>query len=695
MRSIMKNSFSLLVYFLISSFTFGYSQHSNTEIFTDTSHVDFCPIDFLWQEESSSPHGFFNLQEELDALLYQKLQHQKNTGLSGDKSLLTIPVVVHIVHANGAENISDGQVLAGIQHLNDAFSNTGYYDQGSGSTVGINFCLAKQDPQGNVTTGITRHESEEYTDVIAPNEDINLKNNGRWDPTCYLNIWVVRSIFVASIGVGAAGYAYFPSAHGSDRDGIVVISRAIGENEARSSTLAHEVGHYLGVYHTFQGGCQNNDCLEDGDRVCDTPPDQSTSYIPCDQTINTCHTDSNSGFLTDQVDDTKNYMDYQTRECRHDFTEGQAERMIHYLSTTRSSLLGCSSCQNPCPEEMVFELEPDTIDVAIGANFAIEPAVAAHIDEIEWYLEDQFITTGPAFNYQFFNLGLFELKAIGINNLPNCSPLGDSVIIRTYCETPPLVNISVDTLYLVLGQDVTIPLEHSAADTITWSINGNEAGTGANQVFNFTTYGQFYLDVEGFTVASVCKDTDRVLVIVDCPIDASFSVSQPTALVGDTVTFSATDNSFLAYRWYLDGELIGSSGSISLPFFDSGTFAILMVAEGENCERASEYYYLQVKNPCSYEDEIRKKSISVNGVEFFKKLDNGNHLLLQQTTGLALLDADFNLIWENNITTTDFFVRWYHATEDPFAGGYIMVGQPISSEKKVVTDLSQAKDLVN
>ena len=53
------------------------------------------------------------------------------------------------------------------------------------------------------------------------------------------------------------------------------------------------MGHYFGLYHTFEGGCGNADCLIDGDRVCDTPPEQSSAAIPCGQTVNTC----DSGFL--------------------------------------------------------------------------------------------------------------------------------------------------------------------------------------------------------------------------------------------------------------------------------------------------------------------------------------------------------------------------------------------------------------
>ena len=77
---------------------------------------------------------------------------------------------------------------------------------------------------------------------------------------------------------------------------------------------AHEIGHYLGLDHTFANGCANADCMLDGDRVCDTPPDNSPSFAPCG--INSCNTDS-----PDLPDDTENYMDYTGCSPLH-FTSG-------------------------------------------------------------------------------------------------------------------------------------------------------------------------------------------------------------------------------------------------------------------------------------------------------------------------------------------------------------------------------------
>ena len=88
---------------------------------------------------------------------------------------LTVPVVVHIIHNNGPENIQDALVIDAIEFLNDAFSNNGYYQNELGVQTGIQFCLAAEDPEGTFCSGIERVESE-LTDVLVPAQEADLKS---------------------------------------------------------------------------------------------------------------------------------------------------------------------------------------------------------------------------------------------------------------------------------------------------------------------------------------------------------------------------------------------------------------------------------------------------------------------------------------------------------------------------------------
>ena len=210
--------------------------------------------------------------------------HKKTSEKGHGKSTYKIPVVVHVIHDNGPENISDLQIQNAIEYLNLSFANADPYDPSDGVGVDIEFCLASMDVNGQPSNGIERVRSP-LTTFVMETQDIKLKSLSRWPSTCYCNIYVVSEIISASSGPGVVGYAFFPSTHGQPEDGIVMEAEYFGTDSGTNTVLSHEMGHYLGLYHTFQGGCKNDDCLMDGDQVCDTPPDRSTARIRCKDSV--------------------------------------------------------------------------------------------------------------------------------------------------------------------------------------------------------------------------------------------------------------------------------------------------------------------------------------------------------------------------------------------------------------------------
>ncbi|HKR06603.1 MAG TPA: M43 family zinc metalloprotease [Bacteroidia bacterium] len=241
-------------------------------------------------------------------------------------SIFKIPVVVHIIHDGGAENISDAQVQSQIDVLNEdyrkIFGTNGY---GNGVDTEIEFCLAKLDPDGDCTNGIVRIKSAlAYHDSY---ERPALSQLSSWDPLHYLNIYVVKTI-----AGGVLGYASFPGGP-ADQDGVVMVHNAFGTvgtaqppyNLGR--TCSHESGHWFGLYHTFNGGCGIDTCAE-GDLVCDTPPVINPNFN-CPN-INTCHND-----VPDVNDQVENYMDYTNDACKSMFTAGQRDRMQATLNIMR------------------------------------------------------------------------------------------------------------------------------------------------------------------------------------------------------------------------------------------------------------------------------------------------------------------------------------------------------------------------
>lgn len=290
--------------------------------------------------------------QSFEQQLRQYLLNKQGTGAFQKGSIpppYVIPVVIHIIHNGGPENIPDARVLAAVDHLNQAFAAQDYYGQ-LGATVNtqIQFCMAKRDPDDVATNGITRTVSS-LTNMEMETQDLQLKDLIRWKPKDYINIWVVNEIVSLSSGPGVAGYAYFPGAHGLPIDGIVCEAKYFGTSPAEDGLFIHEMGHYLGLYHTFEGGCPNNDCTLDGDRICDTPPDNAI-HTACP--FNSCATDVAPGspFLTDVDDFTGDFMDYSPFSCYHFFTGDQATRMQASVEVARMSLLESKACRPPCTQ---------------------------------------------------------------------------------------------------------------------------------------------------------------------------------------------------------------------------------------------------------------------------------------------------------------------------------------------------------
>lgn len=329
-----------------------------------------CGTDPYHLQQQRGSEAYEQAVFELEARLLEETLKQANRHLDG--AVYTIPVVVHVMHrgelpGNGA-NISDAQVQAGIEFLNQAFRNTDAFagdpqhtDAGIPSAdIEINFCLASRAPDGSPSTGIERVAtglSDLYRDdpgsQPGQSQDREMKALSVWDPHQYLNIWLVNSICLSTPeqGCEVAGYATFAASHGMAHDGVVLEHAYWGSSASLSKIAVHEVGHYLNLYHTFQSACPNNDCLVDGDRVCDTPPENHPLPLSCasGETINSCSTDAddrsfNNPFQTDVQDMYENYMDYGFQSCQNTFTPGQKTRMRLALTQQRASLLESLGC---------------------------------------------------------------------------------------------------------------------------------------------------------------------------------------------------------------------------------------------------------------------------------------------------------------------------------------------------------------
>ncbi len=261
-----------------------------------------------------------------------------------------IPVVFHVIYSSASDSVGHNRIFGQLWRLHEDFrripETIGY--SGSGADMEIEFSLATKAPNGQDTIGIVywRYDQPPLSwssrDFCRETQDQTMKQATAWDPSKYLNIWIVPRLCVAPGGTppcdpnncgNVAGYASFPSASASVY-GSVIGERYFwgsGINSRSTRTTVHELGHNLNLLHPFQDGCGASNCTLSGDRVCDTPPTSDQNFSVTRQ--NTCTNDN-----PDRPDNTRNIMDYVNDPEMTHFTAGQRARSWNAINNTSSRL---------------------------------------------------------------------------------------------------------------------------------------------------------------------------------------------------------------------------------------------------------------------------------------------------------------------------------------------------------------------
>lgn len=285
-----------------------------------------------------------------------------------------IPVVVHIIYNDSYSNISNTQVYSAITAINEDFNaNNSDYNQvvsaftSIKSDVELTFILASKDPEGNTTSGITRTYSD-----LTESAGENVKGLIMWDPDMYLNIWVVDNI-----ESGAGAYAYYPGTAPAGAEGIVCSHTQFGTSGTSSSgnynstTLTHEIGHYLNLPHTWGStndpGLESNCDTDDG--VADTPNTIGNLY-GCNTSQSTCGS----------LDNVQNFMDYTS--CTNMFTEGQRSRMHAALHSSQGGRVNLWQHENLLATGVEEEQECSSEEIIVQINSG------SYANEISWVILD-------------------------------------------------------------------------------------------------------------------------------------------------------------------------------------------------------------------------------------------------------------------------------------------------------------------
>jgi PKD repeat protein len=414
--------------------------------------------------ESLFPDEVRKAEEQLEE---ETIEFSQNR--SANAVIYTIPVVFHILHTYGSENISDAQILDAVNILNRDFNkqnadtaNIVSAFTGIAANVGVEFKLAKLDPQGLCTNGIDRIYTP-LSNIADDDAKLNV-----WPRNKYLNIWVARGI-----ASGAAGYSMYPSsvanAFGAAVDGIMILHNYVGSigtgSASRSRALTHEVGHWINLPHPWGNsntpGVASNCNIDDG--VSDTP--NTVGWTSCNLNGASCGS---------PIDNVQNFMEYSY--CSNMFTNGQKTRMLAALTSNTASRSNLWSSTNI----NATGVNTNTVCVPVADFYAESPQVCVN-SNIEFF-DNTTLSAATTWSWSFPG-GTPATSTIQSPVVQYNTPGTYSVTLNVSNATGnDVVTKNSYIVVLPTTADITTPNFSESFESLTinaasnWSINNLEGG---------------------------------------------------------------------------------------------------------------------------------------------------------------------------------------------------------------------------
>ena len=386
---------------------------------------------YIQDDMHQNPEFYQSISEKNQSLKQEFERIQNNLDISSLRSTSDnkkiIPVVVHIIHDDGPENVSDEVVQEAIDALNRNINGQSNLFESRTPDVfaalrgvpNVEFRLARIDPNGESTNGIVRVKSP-LTNEPSPRNAV--KSVSYWNSYQYFNIWVIKKFLPESNGNTLLGFAQFPFSGSMATDGVVLIYSEF--NDPSSSTLTHEAGHWLGLCHPWD--CGAGTCGDDN--IFDTPPAREANYGVSFNNFPYHVGLQNQGCIADSMNWAgemfMNYMDYTPDQFTTMFSKGQVEVINETLegdgtvpgfrqymwSEVNIDETGTSDGFLPptCTKQLNIFENNDAYQVCIGEEtwFRSNSRIFGNsISSVEWDFGDGTITSG-SYNGQ---LGHYEL----------------------------------------------------------------------------------------------------------------------------------------------------------------------------------------------------------------------------------------------------------------------------------------------
>jgi PKD repeat protein len=439
------------------------------------------------------------------------------------RTVITIPVVVHVVWNTPQQNISDDQIASQIDALNKDFRrlnadtvNTPAPWKSLGADCQIEFKMARRDPNNNPTLGITRTQTSitEFGQSTALKYTASGGHDG-WDRDKYLNLWV------CNLGSDLLGYATFPGGSAA-LDGVAIGYTFFGTmgtatppyNKGRTAT--HEVGHWLWLYHIW--GDDGGSCIG-SDAVGDTPNQALEFYgCPAYPQVDAC-TSVAPGVMF------MNYMDYTDDGCMNLFTQGQLVRVNAALTGPRLPIQS-SNGHVDVSGTPICSFKADTISIEYNNPLHFSDLSAGIPTGWQWTFTGANPPTSNAQNptVVYPTPGIYTVKLRVSNSFG-----ADSLIKTSYIR----VRGAMLSGYSVVSPVTLTRLNVASNDTSRVSFNWTRASNNntVNYKVKFRKLGQ-QID---YTFTSATNAADSVLSIRKSALD---SLAQVLGVTGDSVRCS-------------------------------------------------------------------------------------------------------------------------------------------------------------